>query len=626
MDLALTIVAIAATVILVGRLCEPLGLPAPLALLGVGVAASYVPGLPTIEMSPEVVLFGLLPPLLYAAALNTSLIDLRKLLTPILGLSVGLVLFTALGVALVASWLLPISFAVAFALGAIVAPPDAVATTAVARRIGLPRRTTTVLAGESLLNDATALVSLRTAVAAAGLAAHGAGHAGDVTTLSVVLDFARAVAGGLIVGWLVFVAVGVVRRHLTETAADTALSFAVPFLAYVPAEKVHGSGVLAVVTAGLLLAHKAPVLQSASSRLSERINWASITFLLENAVFLLIGLQMKTIIARVEDSDLTLGRGVAVGLAVLAVCLIARPIWIFPFTLVANRRQPTSAAEAAKTAAVGSWAGMRGVVTLAAALTLPEDTPLRPVLVLIALIVTVGTLLLQGFTLPALARALDVRGPDPREDALVAATVVASAVGAGLRAIESDANADPTALATIKEQSTARVNRIWEQLGDAGSETPSEAYRRLRLQMIGAERAELLKIRAAGEVDQHVLGQVLDGMDAEEAVLTVTSHRADRVRETPLRAPDQVAAACAHLSAEPRCVVPDSPEGCHECLASGMTWVHLRLCTECGQVGCCDSSPGKHATAHFHESVHPVMRSLEPGEAWRWCFVDEALG
>ena len=227
MDLALTLVAIAATVILVGRLCEPLGLPAPLALLGVGVAASYVPGLPTIEMSPEMVLFGLLPPLLYAAALNTSLIDLRKLLTPILGLSVGLVLFTALGVALVASWLLPISFAVAFALGAIVAPPDAVATTAVARRIGLPRRTTTVLEGESLLNDATALVSLRTAVAAAGLATHGAGHAGDVTTLSVVLDFARAVAGGLIVGWLVFVAVGLVRSIAARVAALVGAALAV---------------------------------------------------------------------------------------------------------------------------------------------------------------------------------------------------------------------------------------------------------------------------------------------------------------------------------------------------------------------------------------------------------------
>lgn len=354
-DLALTLVAIAATVILIARLCEPIGVPAPLALLGVGVAASYVPGLPEVSMSPEVVLFGLLPPLLYAAALNTSLIDLRRLLTPILGLSVGLVLFTALGVAIVASWLLPINFAVAFALGAIVAPPDAVAATAVARSIGLPRGTTTVLEGESLLNDATALVSLRTAVAAAGLAVHGAGHAGEVTTMSVALDFGRAVLGGLVVGWLVFLVVAAVRRHLTETAADTALSFAVPFLAYVPAEKIHGSGVLAVVTAGLLLAHKAPVLQSASSRLSERINWASITFLLENAVFLLIGLQMQSIIARVDESELTLARGVGVGLVVLLVCLMLRPVWIFPFTLLAFRRQGGQSAEAAKVAAVSSW-------------------------------------------------------------------------------------------------------------------------------------------------------------------------------------------------------------------------------------------------------------------------------
>jgi NhaP-type Na+/H+ or K+/H+ antiporter len=207
-DLALTLVAIAATVILVGRLCEPLGLPLPWRCSGWGWRRPMSPACRPSRCRRRWCCSGFSHHLLYAAALNTSLIDLRKLLTPILGLSVGLVLFTALGVALVASWLLPISFAVAFALGAIVAPPDAVATTAVARRIGLPRRTTTVLEGESLLNDATALVSLRTAVAAAGLAAHGAGHAGDVTTLSVVLDFARAVAGGLIVGWLVFVAVG----------------------------------------------------------------------------------------------------------------------------------------------------------------------------------------------------------------------------------------------------------------------------------------------------------------------------------------------------------------------------------------------------------------------------------
>ena len=625
-DLALTLVAIAATVIVVARLCEPLGVPSPLGLLGVGVAASFIPGIPQIALSPDVVLLGLLPPLLYAAAVNTSLIDMRRLLTPILGLSVGLVLFTALAVAIVASWLLPIDFALALALGAIVAPPDAVAATAVARQIGLPRQITTILEGESLLNDATALVTLRTALGAAGLAAHGAGAHPSVDFLSVTEDFGRAVIGGVAVGWLVFLIVGQIRRQLTKTAADTALSFAVPFMAYAPAEKIHASGVLAVVTAGLLLAHKAPTLQSASSRLSERVNWASITFLLENAVFLLIGLQMQSIIEDVRTSSLTLGRSVLVGLAILVVALIARPLWIFPFAFLTSARSPVPMATLSPPAAVASWAGMRGVVTLAAALTLPADTPLRPVLVLIALIVTVGTLVLQGFTLPALARALDVRGPVPREDALVEATVVGAATGAGLRAIEADPHSDPVALALIREQSSARVNRIWEQLGDTGTETPSETYRRMRLAMIGAERRELLLMRASGEVDQHVLTTVLNGMDAEEAALSYGQRRAEGVRMSPLRPPDAVAAACDHLQLEAQCVVPDSPEGCLVCLETGQPWVHLRMCATCGHVGCCDSSAGKHASAHFHDTGHPVMRSLEPGEAWRWCFVDEALG
>ena len=625
MEFALALVAIAATVILVARLSEPLGIPSPLTLLGVGVAASYIPVIPEIEMSPEVVLFGLLPPLLYAAALGTSLVDLRRLITPILSLSVGLVLFTALGVALVASHLLDIDFALAFALGAIVAPPDAVAATAVARGIGLPRRITTILEGESLLNDATALVSLRTALGAAGLAVHGASGHSAVSPMSVARDFGIAVVGGIVVGWLVFVVVGLVRRQLTETAADTALSYAVPFLAYAPAEAIHASGVLAVVTAGLFLAHRAPVLQSASSRLSERINWASITFLLENAVFLLIGLQMSKIISDVESSELTLGRSLLTALAVLLVCLLMRPLWVFPFTWL-FRRSEGDPADRRRSGAVTSWAGMRGVVTLAAALTLPEDTPLRPVLVLIALVVTVGTLVLQGFTLPVLARALDVRGPDPREDALVEATVVGAATGAGLRAIEADPSADPSTLVTIKEQSTARVNRIWERLGSPDTETPSESYRRLRLRMIGAERAELLRMRDSGEVDQHVLAQVLNTMDAEEAALSYSLERSHRLRESPLRPPDAVAGGCVHLQQPAQCVVPASADGCPTCLAAGQTWVHLRMCTDCGHVGCCDSSPGKHAAAHFAESHHPVMRSLEPGEAWRWCFVDEALG
>lgn len=627
MELTIALVVIAATVIVVANASERFGLPSPLVLLVVGALGSVLPFVPEISLSPEVVLLGLLPPLLYAAALNSSLVDMRSNRGPILILAVGLVLFTALGVALVTWLLLPIPFAIAVALGAIVAPPDAVAATAIARRIGLPRRVTTILEGESLLNDATALVTLRTAVAAAGLAAHG-GHVKHVSVGSVSLDFAIAVVGGVGIGVLAFLVIGFVRKHLHETAADTALSFIAPFAAYVPAEEVGASGVLAVVTAGLLLAHKAPILQSASSRLSERINWASITFLLENAVFLLIGLQLLQIIEDLEGDAISATRTVMVGLVILLVVLVLRPIWLIPFAWNGWRR---SAGQGPwlPAALVASWAGMRGVVTLAAALTLPAETEHRPSLVMIALIVTVGTLLIQGTTLPMLARRLDIRGPDPREDALQEATIIQATTAAGLRAIEHQADANADALSRIREQATTRVNRIWERLGTLGgneSETPSEAYRRLRLAMLGAERAEVLKIRDEGQVDQAVLAQVMWQLDAEEAALGVIIARNDAVREAPLKAPDHIAGACEHLEAEEVCAIPQTPEGCAECLEADQDWVHLRLCTQCGHVGCCDSSPNQHATAHFRDTGHPVMRSLEPGEAWRWCFADEVLG
>lgn len=625
MELALTLVAVTLTVIVVARLCEPLRIPAPLGLLAVGIVVSLVTRAPVISMSPEVVLYGLLPPLLYAAALSTSLIDVRAHLTPILGLSVGLVLFTAAGVALVVSWLLPVPFAVAFALGAIVAPPDAVAATAVARGIGLPRASTTILKGESLLNDATALVSLRTAVAAAGLALGG--HQ-DVTSATVARDFGWAVLGGVGIGWIVYVVIGLVRRHLTETVADTALSFAVPFAAYAPAEHVHASGVLAVVTAGLLLAHRAPVLQSAPSRLSERVNWASITFLLENAVFLLIGLQMWTIVSEIVSGPLSPGTATMVAIAVLAAVLLLRPAYMIPFVLI-TRARSGDLRDRLRGTLVGAWAGMRGVVTLAAALSLPEATPQRPVLIFVALVVTVGTLLLQGMTLPALARGLDVRGPDAREDALAEAMLVQATTGAGLRAIEIGPDADRPVLDLIRVQATMRLNKIWERLGPRGedaAETPSETYRRLRLAMLAAERQELLRIRNQGQVDSHVLSGVLRAMDAEETGLSWSVERSRRRTETTLRTPAAVAGSCTHLAEAGDCVTPRIPEGCEECLAAGTTWVHLRVCLDCGHVGCCDSSPGRHASAHFAETGHPVMRSLEPGEAWRWCFLDKALG
>jgi monovalent cation/hydrogen antiporter len=249
--------------------------------------------------------------------------------------------------------------------------------------------------------------------------------------------------------------------------------------------------------------------------------------------------------------------------------------------------------------------------------------------VVIALVVTVGTLLLQGSTLPWLARTLDVRGPDPREDALQEATVLGATTGAGLRLIESDPQADHATVESIRDQATARVNRSWERLGTLGpgdDETPSEVRARVRTEMIQEERAELLRIRDRGGVDHEVLTSVLGQLDAEESALIWNATRSGAVRVSPLRPPDRIVGACEHLAASETPKPPTSAEGCPTCLAEGLTWVHLRSCAECGNVGCCDSSVGKHAEAHFHDSGHPVMRSIEPGEAWLWCYVDEVLG
>ncbi len=632
MELAALVVGIVLVVILVGRATASLGLPMPIALLVVGAGLSFLPGVPELRLSPELVLYGLLPPLLYAAAITTSLLDIRAQRLPILALSVGLVLFTAVGVALVARALLPIDFALALALGAIVAPPDAVAATAVARRIGLPRRVTTILEGESLLNDATALVTLRTALAAAGLVAHGVGSsdgpAATVTIGSVSVDLAIAAFGGFAIGVLAYLVIGALRRRLTEVPADTALSFVAPYVAYLPAERVGASGVLAVVTAGLLLAHRAPTLQSAPSRLAERINWASITYILENAVFLLIGLQIFSLLADVRGGELTLARTLLVGAAVLLTCMLLRPLWMVPFTVLTTRGADDRG-DRVRGAIVGSWAGMRGVVTLAAALTLRVDTPLRPQLVVIALVVTVGSLLIQGTTLPLVARVIGVEGPDPREDALQEATVLGAATRAGLEAIEGDGRADDGVVRALREQANSRVNRSWERLGRLGrgdAETPSEAQARLRTVMIQEERAELLRIRDRGGVDHHVLTTVLGQLDAEETALSWASTRNAAVRDSVLRSPEVVAGACEHLTDAAEAAVPETPNECTTCVAEGLSWVHLRSCVECGEVGCCDSSVGSHASKHFEATRHPVMQSIEAGEAWRWCFVDEVLG
>ena len=619
MHLVLSVVALVVTVLVVAGLCKKIDLPAPLVLIAVGIGASYLPFVPETHLSSEVVLLGFLPPLLYSAALSTSLVDFSANRAPILLLSVGLVVFTAAGVAVVVHWLLPdISWLMALAIGAVVAPPDAIAATAIGRRIGLPRRIVTILEGESLLNDATALVTLRTALAAA------------IAWETVAAGFLMAAGGGVLVGLVFFFVISKVRRHVTDQVIDSGISFVTPFAAYIAAEELHfgeshASGVIAVVVAGLLLGHTAPITQTASSRIAERLNWRSIGFLLESAVFLLIGLQARWIVGEVSDNEIGWGRIAALCVATLVAVIALRMIWMLGTRALLLKSSSKRDRPWSYSILLG-WAGMRGVVTLAAAFVIPEDTPNREILLLIAFTVTAGTLFLQGLTLPRLAKALDVRGPDPAEDALARANLLHTASQAGLARLHELEEDDPHSVnEVIRQRLERRDNAAWERMGGAGDETPSEVYNRRRREMIDAERRRVLEVRSSGSVAHEVVEEVLAMLDVEESMLDYVGDERERMRAA-MTTSAAGSGKCGHLQAAVEDVEPRAAGQCDACLAIGSTWVHLRMCEACGNVGCCDSSPNRHATRHFEETGHPVMRSAEPGESWRWCFVDQVTG
>ncbi|MDR7086166.1 CPA1 family monovalent cation:H+ antiporter [Aeromicrobium panaciterrae] len=628
MDIALTLVTLLAIAVAVSAAAGRLGMSAPLVLIVVGIVGSYLPFVPDFELTPELVLIGLLPPLLYAASIQTSLVDFRANRRPIALLSVGLVLFTTAGVGLLVWWLLDVPLAVALALGAVVAPPDAVAATSIARRVGLPRRVVTILEGESLVNDATAIVTLRASIAAIG---------GTVSVWEVGASFVLSAIGGALIGLLVAIVVGKIRKLIQDDVTDVAVSLLTPWIAYLPAEEIHipgveghPSGVLAVVVAGIILGHKSPIIQSASSRLFERTNWSTISYVLENAIFLLIGLQVRSIVDDLGESTVS-GPRIAVSCAaVLAAVILLRILWVFPATYAARMIPKIRDAEprpSPRVVFLVAWTGMRGVVTLAAVFLLPEHTEKREVLVLMAFVVTIGTLLIQGLTIPTLVRLLKVPGPDRHEDHLQEATVYQAVADEGMKFLdeEVEGTVSDSVMHRLRERATDRTNAVWERLG--GSATPSAQYSRLRAAMLARERDELLRIRALGSVDQSILARVMNALDVEESILDrMYEDETTANRETELRPTYEQGGPCEHLSAAVVVPPPVTPTGCEECLADGDEWVHLRLCMECGHVGCCDSSPNTHATKHFHESGHAVMRSFEPGEAWRWCYIDEVLG
>jgi CPA1 family monovalent cation:H+ antiporter len=243
--------------------------------------------------------------------------------------------------------------------------------------------------------------------------------------------------------------------------------------------------------------------------------------------------------------------------------------------------------------------------------------------------VVAGTLLIEGLSLPWLVRRLRLPSPDAAEDALQSAGLVDRAARAGLAVLDELKTDDdpPEVIEQLQERALRRANQIWEQLGrsQAELEPPAATYRRLRLQMLSAERGSVLEARDSGVYDDEVLRMALNAIDVEESLLDRIADAAARV-DDELVTPDNRAGDCKHLEVAPRVRRANTPGECEDCIREGTRWVHLRLCLDCGHVGCCDSSVRKHATAHFHETQHPVMRSVEPGEAWRWCFVDDVLG
>ena len=627
MHLAVGLVAIVAGVGVVAAICSRLGWPTPLALLVVGAGVSYVPGVPEVRIEPELVLTGFLPPLLYAATAKLSVFDFRRNITATLLMSIVLVLFTTATAGLTAWWLLPgATLAQGLALGAVVAPPDAVAATALGHRLGLPRKITSLLEGESLVNDATALVTLGVVVGA---------FTARVDVGDVAVDIVRSAGGGIGIGIVAAFVLVQVRKRVDDPVLDTLLSFAAPYIAFLPAEQIHASGVLSVVVTGIVMAQLSPTLQSASSRLSEAINWRTVAFLLENSVFLLIGLQLPTLVRGASRTDVAGGTIAICCIGVLVVTILSRGAFVLLarelFTVGSHRMRVQ--AWPLRDCAVISWAGMRGVVTLAAALLLPEDIANRDIVLLAAFAVVVGTLLIQGLTLPWLTRRLELPAPDPAEDALQAAELTERATRAGIRRLDEliDAGKLPDipddVLAHLRERASTRSNAMWERLGRPLDDlmTPSALYSKLRLKMLHAEREEIVKARDAGSAEDDVLRSALRAVDFEESML-------DRLDELEALGDDRELAPggtrdeCTHLEHAPASDGLPAAGECPGCVEEGSSWVHLRRCLACGYVGCCDSSPRRHSHHHFKSSKHPVMRSAEPGEAWRWCFVDELLG
>lgn len=519
--------------VLVAAIARHLRLSAPLVLVITGLLVGLIPAIPEIVLRPELVLFVILPPLLWSAGLESSVISMRRNRSPIALLAVGLPLATTVAVGVVAYYTVPeFTLAAALTLGAIVAPPDAVSALAVGRRVGLPRPIMTLLAGESLLNDATALTVYKVSLAATIGVATGWGVG--------LLTFALAAVGGIAVGVAFGAVIVVIRARLTDPVLESAVGLLAPFVIYLAAEEIRGSGVLAVVVAALIIGQRSTSAHYAT-RLQDQAVWRAAQLVLESLAFLLIGLQLPAVVQNLHG--VRFSTLIVASLAVFGTLLAVRAVWVVTFAyaprVLSKKVRQREPAPIPGQVFVLAWAGMRGVVSLAAAFGVPLTTlsgapfPGRPQLVFLTFVVVVGTLLLHGLTLPWVIRRLGVPTDQDHADAIAAAAAQdKAALAAAQRLDEVLASTEPSpaserAADALRGLNTRRRNAARERLRrfdpdlDDSDETAAAAFRRLRLEMLAAERAALIRERDLGRIDDQVLRSVLHRLDLEEAQLNL---------------------------------------------------------------------------------------------------------
>jgi Na+/H+ antiporter len=479
-----------------------------------------VPGVPDVRLQPELVLVVFLPPLLYSGAFFASLRDLRADARVITLNATGLVLATACAVAVVTHALVDdLSWAAAFALGAIVAPTDPVAATTIARRLGVPRRMINNLEGESLINDATALVLYKIAVGTIGGAAF--------SLLGAGWDFVVATIGGIAIGLVVGKVIAEVRRRLDDPPVEITLSLLSGYAAYVPADAIGASGVVAVVTTGITIGWMAPSIATPLVRQQGFALWDVLTFLLNALLFVLIGLQLPAILDGLGDQDA--GWLIGAGAAVTATVVLARFVWIYGMTVLiraVDRRESQRLRRASwQVRFVGAWSGMRGAVSLAAALALPPDTPQRDLLLFLTFAVILGTLVLQGLTLPAVIRVLDVRDDGKARNEELRARLVAAQ--AALDRLEELSAEDWTREDTVERMRGLfdyRRRRFKAQAGkieDDGYEDRSGAYQRLLRELLEAQRRAVVGLRNDGRISNEVMHAIERELDLEDQRLEI---------------------------------------------------------------------------------------------------------